>query len=185
MTMNDVFDGIRIENAAGQPVDVAYLRQRFGKYLSATWDQTRWTLDRIYLPEGAMTCWISVQNEAGAPVAGFPVAWGWPDGSVPTATDNNGLSNWVIGNAIWIDGAGTDAQHARGPYFADGGGFHVEGIGWAGGTNHQKPCFYFRQITGHAPTPPPDGGPLLDIALVKKHLNDIQTSLDAIRAILA
>lgn len=172
--MTDPFEGIPILGQDGKPTTLAYLRSRFGRGLTATWDSSRWTLDHIYLPEGAMTCWISIQAADGSPIPDFPVQWGWPDGSVASPSDAAGRSNWVIGNSIWIDGAGNDAQHSKGPYFADADGFHVEGIGWAGGTNHQKPCLYFRQVRpGSAPAaPPPPASPddLADIAIMEQAL---------------
>lgn len=179
--MPDTFDGIPIEDQAGNRVDLAYLRTRFGRFLSASWDRSRWTLDKIYLPEGAMTCWVNVQTAEGAPLAGFPVTWGWPDGAVATQTDDAGRANWVIGNSIWIDGAGNDAQHSKGPYFADADGFHVEGVGWAGGTNHMKPCFYFRKAGGSTSNPPTGGGSTVDTAFVESRLKAIEQAVSDIR----
>lgn len=178
--MADVFDGVRIEDQAGRPVDIAFLRQRFGRFLTATWDRTKWTLEKIYLPEGAMTCWISLVTADGNPIVDFPVQWGWPDGSVPSPTDNAGRSNWIIGNDIWIDGAGNIANRVKGPYFADGDGFHVEGIGWAGGTNHQKPCLYFRKAGGGSGPPAPG----IDTPAIRAHLDAAMAELAAARALL-
>jgi hypothetical protein len=153
--MADVFDGIPIYDHTGARKTLEYFRGRYGPHLTGTWPHH--TLKEIRETEGGLTQITHFANAAGEPDVDRPVTYNWPDGPFNGKTNERGEFHWRLGDQTWIAGGGIPTDHAKGPYSLDSGSVHLEGIGWAGGTNHAKPDFFF--VGGHSPDPDPGPTP--------------------------
>lgn len=155
----DALADVPIFDHQGVRRPITWLRERFGPYLTASWDRSKVRLSRIWVTEGPMTMTVRFLDQSGRPVVGRAITYGWPDGRLTFVTDERGQRDWVVGNDIWVDPtAPPESLRARGPYWCESEGLRIEGIAWAAQTNHALPNFEFIVLPAGAPPAPPAAG---------------------------
>ncbi len=121
----------RIFDVQGQQQTEAWLLSKYGRIGTTAEAGAEYGIvelrERMDAPS---TLVVTVVDKGGHPVPDVPVAFSWPDGTVPGMTDPMGNVGFGMGGGAYYFPPG------KGPHWIDAGGVRVDGLGMLGGTNH-------------------------------------------------
>ncbi len=206
---------IKVFDWQGDQRDLAYLHGKYGNFIikpAAEGDGTVYKISTLREKVNtAATLVAKVVDSEGSSLEGIQVAWYWPDapedpnagpkgGVLPQMRPNRCVSGWTnaVGDAGFGMGPGAyyfPQQGQIGPHAAwiHGATTRADvilGLGMLGGTNHDHFDVEFTRFE-EDPGPPPGPGPcpkdeiLAQVAKIETQVADIESSLEAIRELLA